>query len=215
MKQKLLFFLCCNASILSTSIKSLEQKSDTVSTERIFYRFYLINRLQPSIELFSRIVLNESKTNSHLHELICAFDDLDSSLFTNSTIQKSIQYMCQFNDTEPLIHLIETLGHYRYIEDDIYVREVIILLLAVYKNIVVRVVYKNTPIPKDLINLIVTTYSSIKIVSLDNLLETLDAATDELEHLYNTQQATYTTRLRANLTIGALITLGGLLWLTM
>ncbi len=158
-----------------------------LSIDRVFYRFYLLHRMQPSIDLFLRLVNQEGEIhkNRYLSSLLCSFEDINSSSFIHPRIQESLQHMCKYHDSAPLIKLIETVGHYRYIEDDEYVREILMLLLVVYKNMLLTIApQQNLSIPEPIITQIVTTCSTMSNLSVHVLLDTLDDTADTLEQAY-------------------------------
>lgn len=192
----LLCFACCSysdmQSIGQNSTESEFATSMSLSTERVFYRFYLLQRLKPAIDLFLSILNEKSLHDTGSLERICTFQQSQIELFTHPLIQKNVLHMCAHHDSKALIRLIETVSHYRYINDDEYVKEVVMLLLIVYENIIKSLAQPSKMEELDYKKQSVytvgrpnTAQADMTTASLDTLLNTLDSVSEELEQYYH------------------------------
>lgn len=183
----LLVLIACHVC-LQQAIAHENTAPALLSTDRVFYRFYLLQRLKPAVDLFLKIVNEKSLHDTGSLELICSFKDTQIELFVHPLVQKNVLYLCAHNDSKALIRLIETLNQYRYIHDDAYVKEVVMLLLIVYENIVFNLIpTKKIHLSKTAIEQIASTHDQITTAPLNTLLHTLDTVCDELEQLYVSQ----------------------------
>lgn len=201
----LIFYLvlscvCCSSSdrpsVAHNSAKSDYTHAIPLSTERVFYRFYLLQRLKPATNLFLKIINEKSLHDTGSLERICALQESQMALFVHPLIQKNIWHMCSHKDTKALISLIATVSQYRQINDDQYVKEVVVLLLIVYENLIKTFADKSelklennnarsAPLePSDVAT------DMAETTSLETLLNTLDEVSEELEQLYQAKETT-------------------------
>lgn len=200
------FYLCLSLFFISTPIGAHESSAE-LSTDRVFYRFYLLNRLKPSIELVLHVIEKEAEYSTGLVELICTLDVTETHQFSHPVVQNEIKQMCMNHDSQVLIKLIKTLKQYRYIRDDQYVKEVVMLLLVVHKNILTNIASRNYTH----VNHAMSSYSLMQDMTLEELLETLDSASDALEQMY--EYVSLPSILRPSYCIGLGLFVGAALWL--
>lgn len=201
------FYLCLSMfSILSSPLIAQEQSSKhkELSTDRVFYRFYLLNRLKPSLDLFIALIEKEEAHSTGLLEQICTLDVATIHQFSNPIVQNEVKHMCMKHDSQTLIKLVKTLKQYRYIHDDLYVKEVVMLLLVIYKNMLASVSSKRYATE-------VSGYSHMQDMSLEELLETLDTASDSLQTYENSSELPFF--LKPSYCIGFGLIAGVALWL--
>jgi len=162
-----------------------------LSTDRIFYRFYLLQRVKPAVALFLTIINEQMLHDMATLERICSFQADQLELFVHPRIQKEIFHICEHHDTKTLVRLIETVNQYRYIHDDEYVKEVVMLLLLVYENSIeflkkqMTLEQKNRLATQERFTLVA--HLPMGTISVDTLLNMLDNACDQFTRLYYAQ----------------------------
>lgn len=192
-------FSCSSSDSPSVAHNSVEYdytQAMPLSTERVFYRFYLLQRLKPATNLFLKIINEKSLHDTGSLERICALQESQMALFAHPLIQKNMWYMCAHKDTKPLIRLIETVSQYRHINDDQYVKEVVMLLLIVYENII-KTFADQSELKLEINNARSAPLEQSAVAtemaanpSLETLLNTLDEVSQELEQLYQIKEST-------------------------
>lgn len=201
-------YLCLSMfSIFSPTLCAHKQYNEhkELSTDRVFYRFYLLNRLKPSIDLFIDLIEKETTHPTGLLELMCTLDGTATQQFSHPIVKNEVKHMCMNHDSQTLIRLIKTLKQYRYIHDDVYVKEVVMLLLVIYKNVIANITSKGYSTEG-------SDYSHMQDMSLEELLETLDTASDSLEQTY--ENSSLSSFPKPSYYIGLGLIAGVALWLT-
>lgn len=154
-------------------------QEDLLSTDKVFERFYLLHRLAPSIDFFIQLIEEKTKTSPHFIESICTLDPAITEQFTHPLVQKSVKHMCMYHDSQTLIRLISTLKHYRHINDDLYVKEVVMLLLVTYNNMISQFCSKHACANNEC-----SLSYDMQDMTIEELLQTLDEASDSLTDTY-------------------------------
>lgn len=154
-------------------------QEDLLSTDKVFERFYLLHRLEPSIDFFIQLIERKAKTSPDFIESICTFDPAVTEQFKHPLVQKNVKHMCMYHDSQTLIRLISTLKHYRHINDDLYVKEVVMLLLVTYNNMISQFCSKHACTSSEC-----SLSYEMQDMTVEELLQTLDEASDSLTGTY-------------------------------
>jgi len=135
-------------------------------------RFYHIQRLFKSIIVLSKLMTKHEKYNKKYSP------DFTQLPFENAAIVFYIDKMKQTQSLDPLFRLWHCFVSYKYIDDAIFLKEFVTLLLLVHKQIIVdfnSVVLKEAPSPQELIEL----YEQIASMPISDLLNSLDVVVDQ------------------------------------
>lgn len=185
MKRLQLFFmsLVWGTAYTQANLATSENRPE-LSTDRVFYRFYLLQRLQPVVDLFLHIINEKTLQESDSLRHICSFQEAQLNLFVHPLVKTAVLHICANHDSKALMQLITTLRNYRYIHDDAYVQEVVLVLLMLHENIITTASQANLPSKK--VSSANDAYSSLASsdVPLETLLEKLDTLSDELATLH-------------------------------
>lgn len=170
------------ASVESEQLKEL-------STDRVFYRFYLLQRLKPVVDLFLHIINEKTLQESDSLKYICSFQEAQLNLFVHPLVKKAVLHICAHHDSKALMQLITSLRNYRYIHDDAYVQEVVHVLVMLHENIIATI-WQPTLSPQAAPASDEHLLPKGGDATLETILEKLDTLSDKLEQLHHQQAAT-------------------------
>ncbi len=158
--------IACFALIvcLSKSIYANEHETFTITnlTKKVYHRFYLIKRLEPSIAL-----LQKKQLHTHM-----SFEAFDATLYKNKTIQATVERMRHEHSFDALFDLADTFKRYQHLHDPLFYNEYVHLIFFIYERVGATKSTDNS------------TKTSEQIASIDE-------ATDTLMYGKKAHQATY------------------------
>jgi hypothetical protein len=103
--------------------------------ELIQKRYYIIRRLEESIKTFNVIQSNVFKEKKLRNKKISHFDDRILHFFNHPAVASAVSEIASTGDVQPFYTLWDSCVAYRFLEDDLFVKEAITLLLMLYKHL--------------------------------------------------------------------------------
>lgn len=129
------YHLVCCSLLFSLSIISQENFHATSITHGVNQRFYLISRLNQIVQLIAHN-LNNGKNVCHIN--------LYQGVFQHTAIKETIEQIKEKKNLLPLLHLWEAFITYRFINDTLFEKELIrLLLLVCYQVSTEKCIEKN------------------------------------------------------------------------
>ena len=153
----------------NNSIHRSIQLIQTVDTEEITMRFYVIQRIKKALDI---LVTTD--------QAIYPFFILDNTVvFKHEQIIECIDLMESLTTTQPLIKLWEDYKQFKYIDDQLFTKELLMVIFLVYKNIIDThpMYYQKNKKKLDIIAL----YETISSLPIEELLTAIDIIIDAVE----------------------------------
>ena len=147
----------------------------------IIKHFYYIKRLQPSIS-----VTNLLRQNNYYYKQDLTIQknnsvSLHSIIFHHYKIVACIKAMNTTACLKPLLFLLREVKQYRQIQDESFIRELLLLILIVYKDILAQATNDNDlTTTKSALTTIVEITHTIDQLPIAELLNTIDMLVEEL-----------------------------------
>lgn len=202
-------------AILNQETKSIACKRVTKNSDKIFERFYHIKRLTKPVE---KLLAFEDKKLFFQNSDAKKFDH--SLNFKNDRVQSIIKQMEENKCSEPLKRAWRDVRRFKSVEDDQYLKDVLKMLFASYKNILTKKLPTTSQAKaEESLKTIEYLYNEVEKMSSDNILNAIDMLTIELEGFLEIQNTSCMSRLkkikesRAFWAATSFLTAGGLIYL--
>lgn len=164
------------------SFRAQPREFAEVDTDRVANRFYIIKRLQKSMQLLA-----------HLHEQKIDFTDglslrndtfgliQEIEQFHHDRVRESVMQMCQTKNLEPLLRLCDEVKQYRFAQDEDFLQEMLMNIFLVYKTILLKhgSHHADQEIMYEMAH-VLDIYEHLNSMPLDQTLEAIDIVTDKL-----------------------------------
>lgn len=162
-------------------VRTLPQELTDVTTDLVAKRFYIIKRLQKSMNVLERL---------HVQNF-CFSDDSAGRSYTalikeiehfhHDRVRESVMQMCQTKNLEPLLRLCDEVKQYRFAQDESFLQEMLMNIFLVYKTILLRHGSHHVdPVIVHEMNHVLEIYEHLNSLPLDQTLEAIDEVTDRL-----------------------------------
>ncbi len=167
------------------SKKSTNRELDEVTTDSVAKRFFIIKRLQKSIQ-FLHYLQKNIKRPFKQKDVQRVFDDETGLLseiehFSHGRVRECIEQMCKRKDLEPLLHVCKEFKQYRFAQDDTFLQEMLMNIFLVYKSLLFKDLSAQTEqVVMIEMNQVLELYENLESLPLDETLEAIDVVTDKL-----------------------------------
>jgi hypothetical protein len=162
-------------------VRSLDEP-DEVTTDGIAKRFYVIKRLQKTVQFLEHLqannieILYDKGISNRSLELMLEIEN-----FHHDRVRESVIQMFQTKKLEPLLQLYDEVKQYRFAQDESFLQEMLMNIFLVYKAILFRHGSQHVdPVVVDEMNHVLEIYEQLSSMPLDQTLEAIDEVTDRL-----------------------------------
>jgi hypothetical protein len=171
-KTKILLFSLLTFSIL------------TPNQTNIFTRFYYLKSLSKANNLLAYL----DKHHYDYHPCVCFQQDncvcIDSTLFFHPTIISCIQEMMKTTSLKPALQLSQNISNYTTLHDELYIRELCLLIFTIHKQILLDTCKENPQALKTVtLNTILEISEKINQLPIAEVLNAIDMLVTELPPL--------------------------------
>jgi len=152
----------------------------------VVYRLYVIERLKRAFAQFDRVEKNKNRyLIQSKRSPIEGLQELEG-LVNHNLIVQVVQHMMNEKKLTALFNLWEEVQHYRYAADQEFLGNMLMVIFGAYKNLLENIDdgHEKADITKEM-QAILLLYENITILSTEELLSSIDIATDHLEHILN------------------------------
>ena len=112
----------------------------------------------------------------------CVFESHIS--FKHKAINHCIDQMASVNSLEPLLKLAQEFGRFKFIQDEQFNKEFLLLVFGAYKNLLTHnAEHKNIQLKKSTLALITQLYQNLDSLPLEQILDTIDLLSEELPQI--------------------------------
>ncbi len=171
----------CHKELLDSDI--LLSLSGTTYTESNTIRYYYAHRLTKHIHMLQSIRCNKDRFFEDTSECCnCTF--VSQYTFTHPEIKRCIKQMEKRNTLAPLIDLFHSFSKLKLIQDNLFLKEFLLLVLTAYRNLVINNANKKgVTIKKSTLDTVALLYENIDHLPLEQILDVIDLLADELPPL--------------------------------
>ena len=160
-------------------LRAQPQELALVTTDLVAKRFYIIKRLQKSMQFLSHLHENDFGFMQDRRSTAHLMAEIEN--FQHDRIRESLIQMCQTKNLEPLLHLCEEVKQYRFAQDESFLQEMLMNIFLVYKTILLRSgPHHADPVIVHEMNHVLEIYEHLDSMPLDETLEAIDMVTDKL-----------------------------------
>ena len=160
------------------------------SIKTISFRFYIIKRIEKALKTLQ----NSAITEEHLFvKKALSKSDTDELFFlesnvvvTHEKIKQCIESLCKEKSLAPLFKAWKDIIHYKYIQDDTYLKDLLMTVFVAYKNILTHKMAHHTE--KTILNemeSIMEIYEKIEMLPLEDVLDAIDHTTEKMIMIQN------------------------------
>ena len=167
------------------------------TTDHIAQRYFVLKRLRKAMDFLVSVHIQDK--NPFLKKATRAVsidytDDVRDDLkqFSHERIKECLRSLCHEKNLEPLLLVCAECKQYRYVTDDTFLQEMLMSMFLIYKSLLL----KNLSEPTEQMvltemNQVLEVYENLDRLSLDEILEAIDVATDTLITIQNIQTGSY------------------------
>jgi len=157
-----------------------------VQTKEILLRFYYVKRLQHSLDFFEQYSQKYFLTDDLLytdHERFIIVDDIK---FEHIVLIKAIKELCETKKIDSLLHIWNDLKNYRYIHDELLIKEFSILVAYILHKGALDSFYSDHQGIEHIKKLYV--FKSLHAMPLEEVLDILDMLVEEITKFFEIYQ---------------------------
>jgi len=167
-------------------VENIACNQDEFHTDAIARYFYLIERLNEPIATLKS--LNKSFAYSTIGSSNFDFSNVMES-FTNNHIKEYIRNIHGKKNLTPVMQAWEDLQQYKYINEDCYLKELTLFIMLLYKKVTAR---NNNA--QEQIEILLHQYEKLDKIPMEEMLEVIDQATDDITSISAPHNDTHMTR---------------------
>lgn len=163
------------------SMRAQPQELADVTTDLVAKRFYIIKRLQKSIDVLEYLHKQQFDFSDDvtMRSSIALIGEIEH--FHHDRVRESVIQMCQTKNLEPLLRLCDEAKQYRFAQDESFLQEMLMNIFLVYKTLLLRHgAHHSDPTIIHEMNHVLEIYEHLSAMPLDQTLEAIDEVTDRL-----------------------------------
>lgn len=164
-----------------------ERDIDEVTTDLVAKRFFIIKRLQKSMNFLEYLqqksqdifMQKEPYQRIPLEDNTGLLAELEH--FSHDRVRECIEQMCERKNLDPLLRMCKEFKQYRFAQDDTFLQEMLMNIFLVYKSLLFKDLSAQTEqVVMTEMNQVLEIYENLESLPLDETLEAIDIVTDKL-----------------------------------
>ncbi len=169
-----------------------------VTTDQIAQRYFVLKRLRKAMDFLVDVHIQDRNpffSDTIRTTSIDYTEDVrdDLNQFSHDRIKECLRSLYQEKNLEPLLLVCSECKQYRYATDDTFLQEMLMSVFLVYKSLLLKNISESTEkMVLTEMNQVLEVYENLDRLSLDEILEAIDVATDTLITIQNIQKESYT-----------------------
>ncbi len=167
------------------------------TTNHIAQRYFVLKRLHKAMDFLANVHIQDK--SPFLKKItrtsrIDYTDDIrdDIKQFNHDRIKNCLRSLCHEKNLKPFLLVCTECKQYRYATDDTFLQEMLMSMFLIYKSLLFKNLSESTEqMVLTEMNQVLEVYENLDRLSLDEILEAIDVATDTLITIQNMQIGSY------------------------
>ena len=158
-----------------------------VTTDDIALNYYLMQRLDKSVELLSTI--QDPFPGSQQQNAINLNSCAPGGNFSHDRINNCFNQILAKKNLDPILHMWDDFAQFRHAGDAHFLKEMLMMLFGVYKDLLfAKLNDESEQVITSEMNTILDLYEHVNELPLDEILQAIDITTDKLILLQNMEK---------------------------